>query len=109
MTEPIEFDENTDPTAYVTAALDSANPIATLMDLYPWMQVLTVADFTTNALYLHQLGEHWATADLTVLIQRFAHAVRAEWANQPGRIPAEHKPATRRRWPRLPWTKSGRT
>lgn len=90
------FDETADPTANIRASLDSARAVATLAGLYPWMPHRTTADFVETALYLRgwaEAGSDLAQADLDVLVARYAHAVLAVWANLPGNLPTEHRPA----------------
>jgi len=88
------FDETTDPTANVRAALDSARPADTLAGLYRWMSSEAVRMFALRAAELRgraAKGNSHAKLDLDTLVARFAHAVRAEWANLPGNLPAEYQ------------------
>lgn len=72
--EALGFDEEADLTPLIRAALDSADPPATLHDLWPWVSTSA----RLKLLMQVRVGE----VEQDVLIARFQHCVRAEWADR---------------------------
>jgi hypothetical protein len=89
------FDVDADVTPQIRASVDSANPAATLRDLFEWVS----ADARRR--FLMQV--HTRAEDLDVLVERFQHTVRSEWANRYMRGDPDEQWVRLRRVTRWPW------
>lgn len=66
--------------AVALAALDSAQPVDTLRDTWPHMDVDRCERFVVEAVPLQNVGN---VAQLTVVAYRFVHDVNATWPDLP--------------------------
>lgn len=71
-----KFDVTEDITGRIFHALYSASPPSTLRDLWPWVPRRSRLRFVVQARTAQRDG------DLTVLMQRYQHTVRAEWIDR---------------------------
>lgn len=84
------FDETADLGPTIRAALDTADPAATLQTAFPWVS----SDARRRFVLLASTREE----SLPVLVERFQHTVRAEWADRYMAGDPTPSPSFWRRW-----------